>query len=114
MIYQSLDDLKVACLDAIEGETQITDFEVGVFSGKYQTEVPVSYFEHLSELRAAKGRKRKTTEDATAGTDSKKLTLVGNGAPVNMPSPEPMTSQEDIRYAEQRGVVREKKLTRCL
>ncbi|KAJ4153463.1 hypothetical protein LMH87_009948 [Akanthomyces muscarius] len=92
LIYQSLDDLKAACFEAIEGETQITDFEVGVFSGKYQTDVPESYFQHLSELRAAKGQKRKTPEDGVDGADSKKLTLVGNGGPVN----EAMTSQEDI------------------
>ncbi|OAQ97594.1 hypothetical protein LLEC1_04014 [Akanthomyces lecanii] len=92
LIYQALDDLKAACFEAIEGETQITDFEVGVFSGKYQTDVPESYFQHLSELRAAKGQKRKTAEDAVEGADSKKLTLVGNSGPVN----EAMTSQEDI------------------
>ncbi len=67
--------------------------------------MPESYFQHLSELRAAKGQKRKTPEDGVDGADSKKLTLVGNGGPVN----EAMTSQEDIRYAEQKGVtVREK------
>ena len=102
MIYQSLDDLKAACLEAIEGETLIKDFEVGVFNGKYQTDVPESYFQHLSEIRA-KGKKRKNEEAVIpAGADAKKLTLVGNGAPVNVPSPEAereaMTSQEDIRY----------------
>ncbi|KAJ6785973.1 hypothetical protein PWT90_09032 [Aphanocladium album] len=103
LIYQSLDDLKVACLEAIDGETQIKDFEVGVFTGQYQTDVPESYFQHLSEIRA-KGKKRKTAEElVSGGGDSKKLTLVGNGGPVNVPSPEAeretMTSQEDIRYA---------------
>ncbi|KAJ3477488.1 hypothetical protein NLG97_g8824 [Lecanicillium saksenae] len=102
LIYQSLDDLKVACLEAIEGETQIKDFEVGVFTGQYQTDVPESYFQHLSEIRA-KGKKRKTPAEEInggGGADSKKLTLVGNGGPVNVPSPEAeretMTSQEDI------------------
>ncbi|KAF1738453.1 Amidophosphoribosyltransferase [Beauveria bassiana] len=99
LIYQSLDDLKDACLEAIEGETQIKDFEVGVFSGKYQTDVPESYFQHLSELRASKGQKRKPADEA--GPDSKKLTVIANGGPTNVPSSEaterePMTSQEDI------------------
>ncbi|KAM3528810.1 hypothetical protein NHJ13051_002211 [Beauveria bassiana] len=99
LIYQSLDDLKAACLEAIEGETQIKDFEVGVFSGKYQTDVPESYFQHLSELRASKGQKRKPADEA--GPDSKKLTVIANGGPVNVQSSEaterePMTSQEDI------------------
>ncbi|KAM0441315.1 hypothetical protein ACHAPT_000624 [Fusarium lateritium] len=80
LIYQSLDDLKAACLDAIDGETQITDFEVGVFCGKYQTEVPDDYFEHLSEIRA-KGKKRKNAEED--GSDPKKLTLISNSGPVN-------------------------------
>lgn len=102
LIYQSLDDLKAACLEAIDGETQITGFEVGVFSGEYQTDVPESYFEHLKELRAGKGLKRKTTEEP--GPDAKKLTLIANGGPVNGPARseptadmnEAMTSQEDI------------------
>ncbi|RSM00104.1 hypothetical protein CEP52_009345 [Fusarium oligoseptatum] len=81
LIYQSLDDLKAACLDAIDGETQIKDFEVGVFCGKYQTDVPESYFEHLSEIRA-KGKKRKNVEEE--GSDAKKLTLVSNSGPVNV------------------------------
>ncbi|KAH7157977.1 putative amidophosphoribosyltransferase [Dactylonectria estremocensis] len=98
LIYQSLDDLKDACLEAIEGPTDIKDFEVGVFSGKYQTEVPESYFEHLRDIRA-KGTKRKNAEVEAPG--AKKLTLVGNGAAVNGPkSPEAerktVVSQEDI------------------
>ncbi|OAA58716.1 amidophosphoribosyltransferase [Cordyceps fumosorosea ARSEF 2679] len=114
LIYQSLDDLQAACFEAIEGETKVTGFEVGVFSGHYQTEVPESYFQHLSELRASKGRKRKSPDEQPQPDghpdDPRKMTLVANGGPVNGPSspppaaaaspaqePEAMTSQEDIR-----------------
>ncbi|KAL2675644.1 hypothetical protein Neosp_011834 [[Neocosmospora] mangrovei] len=99
LIYQSLDDLKAACLDAIDGETQIKDFEVGVFCGKYQTDVPESYFEHLSEIRA-KGKKRKNAEED--GSDAKKLTLVSNSGPVNVrkvqeeEEDKPVIDQDDI------------------
>lgn len=91
LIYQSLDDLKAACFEAIEGPTEITDFEVGVFCGKYQTDVPESYFDHIAELRA-RGKKRKNPEEEISGM--KKPTLVGSAGPVN--GQKSVTSQEDI------------------
>jgi len=54
VIFQDLDDLKAACLEAAEGTSKVEDFEVGVFCGKYVTDVPEGYFRHLSELRNGK------------------------------------------------------------
>lgn len=105
LIYQSLDDLKDACLEAIEGPTDITDFEVGVFCGKYQTEVPETYFDHLTEIRN-KGKKRRNAEEE--GSDPKKPTLIADSGPANQrravqaqtadAEPESAISQEDIKY----------------
>ncbi|KJZ80355.1 hypothetical protein HIM_00205 [Hirsutella minnesotensis 3608] len=53
VIYQDLEDLKAACTEA-SPHAQIKDFEVGVFCGKYQTEVPGGYLEHLDQLRRKK------------------------------------------------------------
>lgn len=92
MIYQSLDDLKAACFEAIDGPTEITGFEAGVFSGHYETEVPESYFEHIAELRA-RGKKRKVPEEEVSS--AKKPTLVANAGPVN--GQKGVISQEDIK-----------------
>ena len=56
---------------------KVKDFEVGVFCGKYKTEVPAGYFEHLNEIR---GKKRKIAEQAAGGAQ----TAVGNSGPVNV------------------------------
>ncbi len=52
----------------------VKDFEVGVFCGKYQTEVPQDYFEHLDLLRGER-KKQRQLEVAT---------ISGNGGPVNL------------------------------
>lgn len=59
-------------------EGKVKDFEVGVFCGKYKTEVPEGYFEHLNEVR---GKKRKMAEDASAGGPQ---TVVASSGPVNV------------------------------
>ncbi|KAL2016128.1 hypothetical protein VTK56DRAFT_4247 [Thermocarpiscus australiensis] len=74
VIYQDLDDLKAACMEAAPAG-QVKDFEVGVFCGKYKTEVPEGYFEHLNEVR---GKKRKMAE--AVGTQS----AIGNSGVVNV------------------------------
>ncbi|KUJ23558.1 Amidophosphoribosyltransferase [Mollisia scopiformis] len=50
VIYQSLDDLKLACaMESPRGLTQ--QFEVGVFCGKYVTPVDDDYFMRLEKVR---------------------------------------------------------------
>lgn len=61
-------------------EGKVKDFEVGVFCGKYKTEVPEGYFEHLNEVR---GKKRKMAEDASAGAGGSQ-TVVASSGPVNV------------------------------
>lgn len=88
VIFQDLDDLKASCIEAAEGPTEIEDFEVGVFCGKYVTDVPKGYFEHLSKLR---GKERKTAARALeAGASAPgHATVVTNSGPVNVASRRP-------------------------
>lgn len=76
VIFQSLEDLKAACIEAAEGDSDVKEFEVGVFSGKYITEVPDGYFEHISQLRG-KNKKRRAPNCTEA-------MLIANGGVVNM------------------------------
>ena len=80
VVYQSLDDLKEACIDAAH-ETGSTDapknFEVGVFCGSYITPVGAGYFEHLEQLRG-EGRKHKLMAEA------RKAVALGTAADVQM------------------------------
>lgn len=92
LIYQSLEDLQDACLDAVEGDSEINGFEVGVFNGCYQTEVPDSYFEDLHGSRTS-SKKRKN--DADEGSDAKKMTVVNGHS--NEDKPKAVINQEDIK-----------------
>ncbi len=56
IVFQDLDDLNAACTEASEGKSEVKDYEVGVFSGNYVTDVPEGYFEHLSNLRGNKDK----------------------------------------------------------
>ncbi|RDA89779.1 hypothetical protein CP533_4688 [Ophiocordyceps camponoti-saundersi (nom. inval.)] len=85
VIYQDLEDLQAACVEAAEGQSDVKDFEVGVFCGEYKTEVPEGYFEHLSRLRE-RGKKRKNGELDEAG--QKKPSLVASCGPVCVASEE--------------------------
>lgn len=71
VIYQDLDDLKACCSELAPRKDM--DFEVGVFCGKYITEVPEGYFAHLDALR---GDKRRAAAPAAPQQAS------GNGGPV--------------------------------
>ena len=64
VIFQTLDDLKAACTEAVvPGAEPRTDFEVGVFCGKYVTPVDDAYFLHLEKIRG-ESRKLKLMESA--------------------------------------------------
>ena len=66
VIYQSLDDLEQACIEAARETNSINapqTFEVGVFSGSYITPVGEGYFEHLEQLRG-EGKKLKAMAQA--------------------------------------------------
>ncbi|KAK3327459.1 phosphoribosyltransferase-like protein [Cercophora scortea] len=75
VIYQDLDDLKAACTEASPNH-EIKDFEIGVFCGKYKTEVPEGYFAHLSENRGAML--------ATISQHAGHPIAIGNGGAVNV------------------------------
>lgn len=90
VVYQTLDDLKAACLDAAKeanSRDAPQDFEVGVFCGKYITPVDEEYFEHLERIRG-QTRKLKVMDQArqavaqgVAGEDQ--IRLATSGAVVN-------------------------------
>jgi amidophosphoribosyltransferase len=66
IVYQTLDDLKAACVDAAReanSRDAPTDFEVGVFCGSYITPVDEGYFEHLERVRG-QTRKSKVMDEA--------------------------------------------------
>ena len=78
LIYQDLDDLRDACIEAAP-TGEVKEFEVGVFNGEYKTPVPQGYLEHLSKNR---GNKRRVN----GNEGSRNGTLIGNSGPVNTAS----------------------------
>jgi amidophosphoribosyltransferase len=91
IIFQGLDDLKAACIEAAEGECKVKDFEVGLFNGRYITEVPEGYFEHLSQLR---GKKRKAVVGVT-DMGAGRAMLVANSGPMGMAPRQQKESGDD-------------------
>jgi amidophosphoribosyltransferase len=90
VIYQTLDDLKAACVDAAREANAIDapkDFEVGVFCGTYITPVDDGYFEHLEIIRG-QTRKFKVIDEARRAiaqgvAGEHEIQLATNGAVVN-------------------------------
>jgi amidophosphoribosyltransferase len=80
-IFQSFKDLQVAYIEAAEGESKVKGFEVGFFIGKYITDVPEGYFEHLSLLRGRKGRKTAVVAAEEPGASA---FLTADSGPVNV------------------------------
>jgi amidophosphoribosyltransferase len=85
----------------------VKDFEVGLFNGKYITDVPDGYFEHLSQLRGRKkamvglsedqaGRAMLVANSGPMGIAMRQQNGSGDGAGMNgTKSP---SYREDIRY----------------
>ena len=63
VIYEKLPDLIAACTKI---NTRITEFEVGVFNGKYVTPVSPGYFKHLEDVRGENSRKKRPEAAITA------------------------------------------------
>lgn len=55
VIYQTLEDLIAACREE-SNIKDVTDFEIGVFNGRYITGADEEYFEHLEATRARNAR----------------------------------------------------------
>ena len=89
VIYQTLEDLKAACVDAAREADAVnapTDFEVGVFCGTYITPVDKGYFEHLEQVRG-QTRKFKVVDEARRAVaqgvaGEEQIQLATNGAMV--------------------------------
>ena len=111
VLFQTLPDLKEACKRASTKDSDVpTDFEVGVFCGKYCTPVDEGYLEHLEQLRG-ETKKRKVLDDARDAVvnglaDDTQRLLVERGAKVNgqdiVPLSPPSRREEVAEYANMR------------
>ena len=90
VIFQELEDLKKACVQAVCTDSTARkdqEFEVGVFNGEYVTPVPPNYFEHLEKIRG-ETRKMKVMESAreavaNGSADQEEIQMATNGVEVN-------------------------------
>ena len=108
LVFQTLEDLKAACIEAADGKSQVADFEVGVFCGRYKSLVPADYLERSSRVHESKKRKIEAITDgegvAGAGAGAG---VVASSGPTNVPAPQDeshddgangVEHHEDIRY----------------
>lgn len=84
LIFQTLEDLKAACIEAADETSQVKDFEAGVFCGQYQTPVPADY---------------QTT--ALMDEGDSRVILVASSGPVNglVHDGKGLEYREDIKYS---------------
>lgn len=105
LMFQTLEDLKAACVEAADGKSQVRDFEVGVFCGHYKSEVPADYFERTARLHGNKKRKIAAVGGEEEERDAGAFAVAGSGV-VNVPAAKPVAYTnghapdfaEDIRY----------------
>ena len=86
VIFQDLDDLKAACMEAADPASQVEDFEVGVFCGKYITDVPEDYLSHLSNLRNSKKAQKNSILNVMPG--GVEGTVISSSGPADGPPKE--------------------------
>lgn len=71
--------MKDACTEAAGDTSAATDSEVGVFCGKYKTEVPEGYFEYLiNRLQEGKKRKNAVTLEPEDEARARKTVVAGS------------------------------------
>lgn len=101
LVFQTLEDLKDACIEAADEKSEVKDFEVGVFCGKYTTPVPPEYFERSKKEVGSKKRKA-TSMTGEGGADA----VIVASSPMNVRVPKDERNgdepdyREDIRYVE--------------
>ncbi|CRK26511.1 hypothetical protein BN1708_004239 [Verticillium longisporum] len=86
LVFQTLEDLKAACLEAADEKSQVRDFEVGVFCGHYKSPLPDDYLERSARWYESKSKKRKSTAMTNDGIEGGAFVVASSG-PVNTPIP---------------------------
>ncbi|KAH6696953.1 amidophosphoribosyltransferase [Plectosphaerella plurivora] len=84
LIFQTLEDLKAACVEAGGEDTKVRDFEVGVFCGQYKSPVPADYFERTARLHGNKKRKAAALGGVEEERDAGAFVVASSG-PINVP-----------------------------
>lgn len=89
LIFQTLQDLKDACIEAADETSQVRDFEVGVFCGQYTSPLPEDYLERSMRQYQKLNAKKSSGGGGNAGA------LVSSSGPVNVHAP--FEDHEDIK-----------------
>ncbi|KAK4695014.1 amidophosphoribosyltransferase, partial [Lecanoromycetidae sp. Uapishka_2] len=104
VVFQELEDLKKACIDAVVAPCKAREnptFEVGVFNGEYVTPVPPGYFQHLEQIRG-ETKKMKVMESAreavaNGSAGAEEIQMATNGVEVTQDGQiVPASGQTDV------------------